>query len=90
VFGLNTESPLRIAVRVDLLSSIEVLSCLQPHAGSTHLVHAPRICRRTVCSIAGMLSQPIPKSLEIYSSFELKKMDANNAALAMVLRLDLP
>jgi hypothetical protein len=37
-----------------------------------------------------MLSQPIPKSLEIYSSFELKKMDANNAALAMVLRLDLP
>ena len=45
---------------------------------------------RTVCSIAGMLSQPIPTSLEIYSSFELKKMDANNAALAMVLRLDLP
>lgn len=90
VFGLNTGSPLRIAVRVDLLSSIAVLSCLEPRAGSAHFVHAPRICRRTVCSIAGMLSQPIPKSLEIYSSFELKKMNANIAALAMVLRLDLP
>ncbi|CAE6762752.1 hypothetical protein SAMN05192563_101443 [Paraburkholderia aspalathi] len=44
---------------------------------------------RTVCSIAGMLSQPIPTSLEIYSSLELKKMDANIAALAMVLRIDL-
>ncbi|CAE6714724.1 hypothetical protein R20943_01234 [Paraburkholderia aspalathi] len=44
---------------------------------------------RTVCLIAGMLSQPIPTSLGIYSSFELRKMDANIAALAMVLRLDL-
>ena len=73
---------------VDLLSSIAVLSRLQARAGLAHFVHAPRICRRTICLIAGMLSWPLPKSLAFYSSFEPKN-GWNNAALAMVLRLDL-
>ena len=45
---------------------------------------------RTVCLIAGMLSKPIPKQLEIYSIFGLKEMNAINVALAMVPRSDLP